>query len=407
MQSAPSLANGKQKLEALTALRFIAASCIVFHHLRGSFGIASGAYASCNLGSAVSFFFVLSGFVLAYAYPRLSSWGEVSAFIIRRWFRVWPLHFACLLILLVLMPQLLNEAAASFQGRLELASNILLLQAWVPFSSFYFSFNTVSWSISVEWFFYLCFPFLLWLMIRRNSALPALLAAFLPLAVILFLCAAFKVPDYDGAKNQLTTHGLIYVGPVARLLEFAVGMALQRTIAGRKQLPGFARHVWILQLLALAVAAWFVAQGMALSSRPWMPPVFAIWFNYSGGLPVWAFVIWSFSFSAWPATLLSNRLFVAFGDASYAIYLVHFSIAHSAAERLFRLFHVENSSLQLTLYLILVIGASFGLYYAVERPGMAVGKFLASCVHSKRSSPMPRLQPAAVQELVADSSKNL
>ena len=229
----PSLANGKQKLEALTALRFIAASCIVFHHLRGSFGIARDAYSSCNLGSAVSFFFVLSGFVLAYAYPRLSSWAEVSAFIIRRWFRVWPLHFACLLILLILMPQLLSEAAGSFQGWLELASNILLLQAWVPLSAFYFSFNTVSWSISVEWFFYLCFPFLLWLMIRRNSALPALWAAFLPLVVILFLCAAFNVPDYDGVKNQLTTHGLIYIGPVARLLEFAVGMALQRSIAGK------------------------------------------------------------------------------------------------------------------------------------------------------------------------------
>jgi peptidoglycan/LPS O-acetylase OafA/YrhL len=233
---------------------------------------------------------------------------------------------------------------------------------------------------------------------QKKQCAAALLAAFLPLAVILFLCAAFKVPDYDGAKNQLTTHGLIYIGPVARLLEFAVGMALQHSIAGRKQLPGFARHVWILQLLALAVAAWFVAQGMALSSRPWMPRVFAVCFNYSGGLPVWAFVIWSFSFSAWPATLLSNRLFVALGDASNASYLVHFSIAHSAAERLFRLFHVENTSLQLTLYLILVIGASFGLYYAVERPGMAVGKFLASCVHSKRALPSPGLRTATVQE---------
>ena len=401
----PSLANGKQKLEALTALRFMAASCIVFHHLRGSFGIARDAYPSCNLGSAVSFFFVLSGFVLAYAYPRLSSWAEVSAFIIRRWFRVWPLHFACLLILLVFMPQLLSQAAGSFQW-LELASNILLLQAWVPLSAFYFSFNTVSWSISVEWFFYLCFPFLLWLMIRRNSALPALWASFLPLVVILFLCAAFNVPDYDGVKNQLTTHGLIYIGPVVRLLEFAVGMALQRTISGRKQLPGVARHVWILQLLSLAVAAWFVVRGMALSAKPWMPHVFAIWFNYSGGLPVWAFVIWSFSFSAWPATLLSNRLFVALGDASYAIYLVHFSIAHSAAERLFVLFHVENSTLQLALYFILVIGASFGLYYAVERPGMAVGKFLARCVYSKQALPSPKRPTATIQESVGDC-KNL
>jgi peptidoglycan/LPS O-acetylase OafA/YrhL len=86
--SASQSADGRQKLEALTALRFIAASCIVLHHLRGSFGIATNAYASLNLGAAVSFFFALSGFVLAYAYPSLRNSSEAFAFAVRRWFRV-------------------------------------------------------------------------------------------------------------------------------------------------------------------------------------------------------------------------------------------------------------------------------------------------------------------------------
>jgi peptidoglycan/LPS O-acetylase OafA/YrhL len=71
----------------------------------------------------------------------------------------------------------------------------------------------------------------------------------------------------------------------------------------------------------------------------------------------------TFSFSnAWPAAFLSNRLLVALGEVSFAIYLVHFSIGHAAARQFCQLFHIENSSLQLALYLLLVIGASFCLY---------------------------------------------
>ena len=404
--SASQSADGRQKLEALTALRFIAASCIVLHHLRGSFGIATNAYASLNLGAAVSFFFVLSGFVLAYAYPSLRNSSEAFAFVVRRWFRIWPLHFACLLILLALMPELLANAARSLQGWLELLSNICLLQAWVPPSSFYFSFNTVSWSISVEWFFYLAFPFLLYLMLRANSVWIPLLVAFLPLAVILILSAVSGVPDYSGAENQLTTHGLIYIGPWARLLEFAVGIALQVGRKNRRDLSGaMARRIWLLQLLSLAMAAWFVAKGGTLGLQSCMPHLVAIWFDYSGGLPIWALVIWSFSFSgAWPAALLSNRVLVALGEASFAIYLVHFSIGHAATRGFCRLLQIENSNLQLALYLFLVIGVSFCLYYAIERPGMAVGKLLANRIYPGRSLPNPELQAASVGELVSNSS---
>jgi peptidoglycan/LPS O-acetylase OafA/YrhL len=398
--SASQSADGRQKLEALTALRFIAASCIVLHHLRGSFGIATNAYASLNLGAAVSFFFVLSGFVLAYAYPRLSGPSEVLAFLIRRWFRVWPLHFACLLILLVLTPPLLIDAAGSRQGWLALLSNIFLLQAWVPLSSYYFSFNPVSWSISVEWFFYLSFPFLLYLMLSRGGVWLALLATFLPLAAILLITALCDVPDYSGERDELTTLGLLHISPVVRLWEFCVGIALQQSMRDRRNPCRFARHIWSLQLLALVLAVWFVAQGRTLSSRPWMPHVVTMWFDCAGGLPIWALLIWSFSYSnVWPAALLSNRIFVALGEVSFAIYLVHFSIGHSAAVRLSRFLNIEHNGLQLAVYCVLVVAASFCLYYAIERPGMAVGKYLANRFHLRRGVSKAAFPAAPGREL--------
>ena len=55
-----------KKLDALTSLRFIAATMIVFYHMKGFalFGFSGPSF----LAQGVSFFFVLSGFILAYVY---------------------------------------------------------------------------------------------------------------------------------------------------------------------------------------------------------------------------------------------------------------------------------------------------------------------------------------------------
>jgi len=63
-----------EKLNSLTSMRFVAAAMIVVHHSRGNFGIPLDAGGRFLLDQAVSFFFVLSGFILTYVYPRLDTW---------------------------------------------------------------------------------------------------------------------------------------------------------------------------------------------------------------------------------------------------------------------------------------------------------------------------------------------
>jgi len=103
----------------------------------------------------VSFFYVLSGFILAYAYLSMRRRSDVSRFLVARIARVWPVRVASLIICIVTGTNL------AFGGILPAGANILTVHAWGPLGAFFFSGNAVRWSISTEFGFYLLFPILL------------------------------------------------------------------------------------------------------------------------------------------------------------------------------------------------------------------------------------------------------
>ena len=69
----------RPRLEALTGLRFVGAAAIVVHHW-SRLGIAVAFAQRVVLDQAVSFFFVLSGFVLFYTHPTLAA-GDAGRFL--------------------------------------------------------------------------------------------------------------------------------------------------------------------------------------------------------------------------------------------------------------------------------------------------------------------------------------
>ncbi len=153
------------ELRALSGLRFVAAfHVLVFHTLftfsRASVLLPLGPLRSL-LGSGyvgVNLFFVLSGFVLAYAYVSPDD-GTMTTTAGRFWrarfARIYPLHLLGLLLALPLfaLGSSANHATTSaiaLEGAKELALCALLVQAWVP--AHVFDLNGPAWSLSVEVF---------------------------------------------------------------------------------------------------------------------------------------------------------------------------------------------------------------------------------------------------------------
>lgn len=160
------------RFEALDGWRGIAALLVALYHLP----FLNHLYNTSLIRNSflfVDFFFVLSGFVIGHAYlKRLNNKKEIGLFIFRRIGRLWPLHIFVLL-LFVLMEFLKiyvmtingegwQQAEIPFSNEYSLrslVSNIFLLQSIGLHDQL--TWNYPSWSISVEFYTYLVFIFVI------------------------------------------------------------------------------------------------------------------------------------------------------------------------------------------------------------------------------------------------------
>ena len=203
------------RIEALTFLRFAAAFIVVtFHYDRSNQlkNLAPGIFASAT--EMVTFFFVLSGFVLMVAYGQKHL--SIRKYIANRVGRIWPVYLLALGIYLYF--------AITLSGQfffLPTFLNIFLLQSWV--SPYPLSLNFPGWSLSVEAFFYALFPLLIWGLRRYNPGWKKVLAASLVfwLGTQVILSYLLSSGFYTGYPSF--SHDMIYYFPPAHLCSFLLG----------------------------------------------------------------------------------------------------------------------------------------------------------------------------------------
>ena len=148
----------------------------------------------------VDMFLVISGFVISLIYEnRLSTIGDYGIFLLRRLARLAPLHWATLLVFVVLglLALITASSAPHFSGLIShltnydwdcLVPNALALQAFGICRRL--SFNYVNWSISAEVGMYLIAPILLWIG-RKNRWWPLVLS--ISSLILLFYISRYTV----------------------------------------------------------------------------------------------------------------------------------------------------------------------------------------------------------------------
>jgi len=346
------------RLDGLTGLRTFAAINIVFFHFSNPnwFGplapVVNAGYAS------VSFFILLSGFVLAYNYAGRARDGELNKarFWEARFTRLYPVYLLSLLMSWRMVPvEYASHSHAMFWTGMVLSP--LLLQGWIPELATFL--NTPAWTMSAESAYYVAFP---WLASGRkpDRAGPymAKMAAVWGLGMVPGLLYIVLNPDGIAQLDRFSTGPWLQVlkfTPLPHLASFVFGVMLANLDelvprAGNLRLllgiGGFAATFGILELGPLVPYA-IVHDGLL------MPLFGCIILGLSGQNPLARGMGWA------------PLVFV--GEASYCLYLLHFN--------LWNLIH-DSHVLERTglirfdpwISYVLLIGLAVLALYAVEKP---------------------------------------
>jgi hypothetical protein len=370
----------RERFAALDGWRGVCALLVALNHLN-AYGHFYELPLVVNAWLLVDFFFVLSGFVISYAYmDRLDDGPSARIFVIRRFGRLWPLHAAVLAPLLALeiaklvlahsTGMALDHAAFSTENETvaSVFTNLALVQSLGVHDVL--TWNRPSWSISTEFYTYIVFAlFLLFVRGRRaRLLLPFVIIAMGSLVVALFSKAAMNTTWDYGIFRCL--YGF-FVGHLTYLL----------WRSGRTRAAFDRSGAWEPAAVSLAVIfVWLAGTTMWSLAAPL----------------VFALVVLVFAHERGPVSrLMSARPVALLGAWSYSIYMVHWPLLNfldrglKFSERFTHIptmiekaFPWEDSPVELVyigsrwdmdglavVYLLLVVGVAALTYAMIEQPG--------------------------------------
>ena len=294
------------RLDTLTALRFFAALFVAIHHTRQMWAHTELTDIIGQVGwLGVAFFFTLSGFVLMWNYDPKFSYRK---FLTRRLIRIYPLHFITLVLSLIAYFSLGNPFAGYVGKRVGTFASLFLVHDWLPgHPSMRQGWNGVSWTLSCEFFFYLCAPFIFAHLVKRwQSAWWPLALTWLALLILSVASTAFRWGD---VLDFLSYH------PIPYLLEFVLGALAAIYVRNQRA----AISVWLavfIMVAPLTLYCYFFPESGGYRSGPIMVQLFT-----PGAVLFIGAVATADRDGA--RSFLRNPVLVFLGEASFALYMTH------------------------------------------------------------------------------------
>lgn len=377
-----------KRFQVLDSFRGLCALSVAIYHVHISQSFGEWAFFR-NAHYLVSFFFVLSGFVMCHTYGRrLQANGQFRQFFITRTMRLYPLHVFVLglaigleCVKLAAEHSGLSFSQGSFTGQRapqEIIPNLLLLQSWWPGFNPQ-SFNFPAWSISVEYYIYMIFAGIL--LLSPASALKVFaVLSFIATVMLLLGIAPLAEPVLQGLSCFF-----------AGVMTYQIYLMIQ----------AWRGSAWLYTVVeATGITLVAIAMVSDLPQKQIMLTLLfcavILMFSFEGGLL---------------SKALKARPFEQLGTLSYSIYMTHAMILFTATLSLLMVGKFSGQSwvtyptegpgpylsfnnpildnLLLVTLLVVIIALSALTYHFVELRGIQWGKRWA-----RKGNLMPGAKPA-------------
>ena len=339
--------------DQLTFTRFIAAILIVIYHFGGDVFPFSNPWLApffhhSNLG--VSYFFLLSGFVMVVAYGRKNKAVDYGNYLQNRAARILPLYYFAMLLMLIyffIRISLLHVHSDYQPSVTDVVLHTLLIQSWLPGKAT--SINTAAWSLSVEAFFYLLFP-LLWNRLYSIISFNKVLF----FSVMFFLISQILFHFLIGAYPQLIAY--FFYLPLLHLNEFVCGNVVGLLFLRKQQ--SFERNTFVHVLIV------FILSVLAVYCIP------ETRINFHNGLFIIFFAPLVYFLAVDKSALartFRKKFFIYLGEISYGIYILQFPVYFFFTATLTYFGHKINQPLFFVYLLILIVVSGISFRY-IETP---------------------------------------
>ncbi len=344
-----------ESFPALTGMRAVAAFMVFFHHLNIKVYPHFLVSLQATFYTGVTFFFVLSGFLIAYRYYDVievkGKWKR--DYIVKRFARIYPVYF-----LLVTMVILVTR---NFNAVFLLQNYTLTHNLFFLFKSAGFAI-TPSWSLTVEECFYLLAPFIILLTKRYNLAVPFFIS------VVLYIIFLFTYDE--GSPFTQNGFGLSIGTFFGRFFEFYVGIFLARVVQ-KKEKEGYKRtgkQALTLSAIALIGLLYIPLMYVLAKNITLKHTVMVIVNNFLLPVPI-AMLYFGLIFeNTFINKILRSKFFILSGRSSYAFYLLHTPVINFIGTAFLKQYFGANYNLYVLVIFVITLMLSILLFLFYEEP---------------------------------------
>lgn len=305
----------KPPLPGLTGIRtFLALGIMLFHftppHIEWIRPVIESGF------TYISFFLLISGFILSYNYGHRADTLKVKEFYLARAARLYPVYLLSLVVSghMFMEEWHVRSRAEFWQGTILTP---LLLQGWSPILATFW--NTVAWTLSTEAMLYLAFPFLNRAKIWPKSA-SKLVALFFG-----FWCLELIIP---------TTYYLINPDGLSHIDRYSYGYWLRfMKYTPLPYFPIFLAGITLGKLNSITEISDRAKMWMAMGAGAIVLTIFYTIISklpyvmlHGGAMtPLFAVLILGLTGRHWIASFFSFKPIEKLGEASFCLYLLHFN----------------------------------------------------------------------------------